>query len=304
MAEQHSFTEDYANPFKFNGKELDEETGMYYYGARYYDPKISIWMSVDPLAEQFPEWNPYNYCMQNPVKYVDPNGKAPLDIIYVNSVGNVYKVVKDGSSAITINDGGKIKSISDYQISKNSNWFDNNNRNRQVVASIASYYGSKRGIKNIGATYEMSGLAHYDPKNKNIYISPSESNGGSSKFFNDLNNLTNVLVHENKHRKDHADGIETSYITHAEVYLFQMSDSSFQNTTPDFAESTMESFVNYLKSADYYKEAGSNNLIESFNKLNIKGGYRMEKSSGSIHLYDPKGNEVWIEMTEIMKDPH
>ena len=38
------------SPFRFNAKELDEETGNYYYGARYYDPKFSIWISVDPLA--------------------------------------------------------------------------------------------------------------------------------------------------------------------------------------------------------------------------------------------------------------
>lgn len=42
----------YDNKFKFNGKELDDATGMYYYGARYYDPRISIFVSVDPLAEE------------------------------------------------------------------------------------------------------------------------------------------------------------------------------------------------------------------------------------------------------------
>ena len=66
----------YRTPFKFNGKELDEETGLYYYGARYYDPKISIWLSVDPLAESFPNWNPYNYTMQNPINLVDPTGMS------------------------------------------------------------------------------------------------------------------------------------------------------------------------------------------------------------------------------------
>ena len=66
----------YRSPFKFNGKELDEETGLYYYGARYYDPKISIWLSVDPLAESFPNWNPYNYTMQNPINLVDPTGMS------------------------------------------------------------------------------------------------------------------------------------------------------------------------------------------------------------------------------------
>jgi len=75
MAEQHSQTEDYETPFKFNGKELDSETGYYYYGARYYDPKNSIWLSIDPLMEEYPNVNPYVYCLQNPINLVDPDGK-------------------------------------------------------------------------------------------------------------------------------------------------------------------------------------------------------------------------------------
>ncbi len=69
----------YNSPYKFNGKELDEETGFYYYGARYYDPRISIWQSVDPLAETMPFASPYNYCLQNPINLVDPDGKKPTD---------------------------------------------------------------------------------------------------------------------------------------------------------------------------------------------------------------------------------
>ena len=69
----------YNEPYKFNGKELDDETGnyyyyYYYYGARYYDPKWSVWLSVDPMAEKYPGWSPYNYTLNNPIKYVDPNG--------------------------------------------------------------------------------------------------------------------------------------------------------------------------------------------------------------------------------------
>lgn len=77
MYEQHSYTENFVNPYKFNGKEQDIETGLYYYGARYYDPKTSIWLSVDPMAEKFPNWNPYNYTMQNPINLTDPTGMAP-----------------------------------------------------------------------------------------------------------------------------------------------------------------------------------------------------------------------------------
>src|SRR5690554_5479781 len=74
MAEQHSQTEEYANRWKFTGHELDKETGLYYAKARFYDPKISIFLSVDPLAEQFPSWNPYHYVHQNPAKLIDPTG--------------------------------------------------------------------------------------------------------------------------------------------------------------------------------------------------------------------------------------
>ena len=63
--------------YKFNGKELDAESNMYYYGARYYDPRISVWMSVDPLAEKDLRFTPYNYCVNNPFALSDPDGKFP-----------------------------------------------------------------------------------------------------------------------------------------------------------------------------------------------------------------------------------
>ena len=67
-------TNSWSTPYKFNGKELDEETGLYYYHARYYDPRLSVWLSVDPLAEEYPNISSYVYCVNNPVKYVDPDG--------------------------------------------------------------------------------------------------------------------------------------------------------------------------------------------------------------------------------------
>lgn len=54
--------------------EIDEETGLYYFGARYYDPRISIWYGVDPLASKTPSWNPYRYSFNNPIRFIDPNG--------------------------------------------------------------------------------------------------------------------------------------------------------------------------------------------------------------------------------------
>jgi RHS repeat-associated protein len=54
--------------------ERDWETGNYYYGARYYNPKISVWLSVDPLASEAPDLTPYRFSFNNPLNVVDPNG--------------------------------------------------------------------------------------------------------------------------------------------------------------------------------------------------------------------------------------
>jgi len=91
-------------PYMYTGKELDQETGLYYYGARYYDPRTSVWQSVDPILEKYlPSGDPekdknlpgmggffnsgnlagYTQSHNNPVRYVDPDGNA------VNYDGNV-----------------------------------------------------------------------------------------------------------------------------------------------------------------------------------------------------------------------
>jgi RHS repeat-associated protein len=73
FVEEHSNTD--RTPYLFNGKELDEETGLYYYGARYYDARTSVWQSVDPAAEEFVGISPYVYTANNPIILTDPDGK-------------------------------------------------------------------------------------------------------------------------------------------------------------------------------------------------------------------------------------
>jgi RHS repeat-associated protein len=61
--------------YRYTGKEKDEESGLYYYGARYYSSMIGIFISVDPKLEKYPNVSSYAYCMNNPVKLIDPNGE-------------------------------------------------------------------------------------------------------------------------------------------------------------------------------------------------------------------------------------
>ena len=92
LVDEHSSSEEM--PYKFNGKEFDEETGLYYYGARYMNPKTSLWYGVDPLAETYETIGGYVYCAGNPVKFVDPNGEKITDpknriAVYINKQGKI-----------------------------------------------------------------------------------------------------------------------------------------------------------------------------------------------------------------------
>ncbi len=69
----------YNTRYTFSGKERDEETGFSYFGARYYNPDLSIWLSVDPMAAKYPSLSPYAYCGNNPVRLVDPDGRDWVD---------------------------------------------------------------------------------------------------------------------------------------------------------------------------------------------------------------------------------
>ena len=61
--------------YTFSAKERDSETGLSYFGSRYYSSDLSVWLSVDPMSDKYPSLSPYTYCANNPVRLVDPNGE-------------------------------------------------------------------------------------------------------------------------------------------------------------------------------------------------------------------------------------
>ena len=72
--------------YTFSAKERDSETGLSYFGSRYYSSDLSIWLSVDPMSDKYPSLSPYVYCADNPVRVVDPNGE---DVWIPDGEGNV-----------------------------------------------------------------------------------------------------------------------------------------------------------------------------------------------------------------------
>jgi len=60
--------------YTFSAKEKDPETGLSYFGSRYYSSDLSIWLSVDPMSDKYASTSPYAYCRNNPIVLYDPNG--------------------------------------------------------------------------------------------------------------------------------------------------------------------------------------------------------------------------------------
>jgi RHS repeat-associated protein len=90
----------------FTGKERDEETRYGYFGARYMDhEQMTMWLSVDPLADKYPSISPYAYCAWNPVKLVDPDGR---DVWELNKSGELIWKSSSEQDEIRTSSGNSI----------------------------------------------------------------------------------------------------------------------------------------------------------------------------------------------------
>ncbi|MDH5381340.1 MAG: RHS repeat-associated core domain-containing protein, partial [Cyclobacteriaceae bacterium] len=145
FVEEHSNTD--RTPYLYNGKELDEETGLYYYGARYYDAQTSVWVSVDPLAEKYVAYSPYNYTLNNPIKYDDPDGRW------------VPGADKDNNVIVTREKGDTKKSLRQFMGDGYSK-----KEIRQMWRSMDKSTGSINLTKQVGGVFKEMTNAMEDAK--------------------------------------------------------------------------------------------------------------------------------------------
>ncbi len=121
------------NPrFTFTDKEKDKNTGYHYFGARYYDSEVSVFISVDQLSDERQGLSPYNYVQWNPLNRVDPTGM--LDTKYEDETGKLLAETNDGNDAtVVISDENKEKFLNEYNTSKERGAADARHNNRRWI---------------------------------------------------------------------------------------------------------------------------------------------------------------------------
>ncbi|WP_311590148.1 RHS repeat domain-containing protein [Prevotella disiens] len=180
-------------PYLFNAKEFDEETGMYYYGARYYEPRLSLWMSTDPLQEKFVDASPYVYCLQNPIIILDYNG---ADTVFVNPGGTEAKRISSKNN-VTFVHNLKAKNIQTKNLSGKSHigW---------IEADMPGVINYNEGNIDLSSSkyqkydYLIAAEVSYFNQNKNMGITPKHTNGLYINNPSSIPNLDPDIVKANR----------------------------------------------------------------------------------------------------------
>ena len=197
LVDEHSSSEEL--PYKFNGKQFDEETGLYYYGARYMNPMASIWYGVDALTEKYPTMAGMIYCMNNPVRLVDLDGNDSYytkngdyigsnnkksDLIYIVSSYKLIRKFRNGKKIYSFG-GRKTLEESDLSAKAYSKIFTNVLK-RKGIDTQRLYNGqisvnSERNswdkkMRKWDKYYEQYNV--YDPQNNFLSYDPTKGQTG------------------------------------------------------------------------------------------------------------------------------
>jgi RHS repeat-associated protein len=215
--------------YKYNGKELDRMHGLdwYDYGARNYDAAIGRWQTMDPLAEKYINISPYNYVANNPIIFVDKNGREIYIITSNKDLLQATIAIKETSIGKQLWD--KYGKNNDHDIYISAQQFSKDNIGGYTYAYVEKYGMIKDQKINISQFYDLAPYTRYfssfdgldvsRSKDKNIHLvsmnekaigkegnkGENKFNGGAYMIFHEIdahiNKYTNgnVSAEHNKH---------------------------------------------------------------------------------------------------------
>lgn len=260
FAHEHSNTQ--VTPYRFTGKELDEETGLYYYGARYYDPRTSVWQSPDPILDQYMNgktnkgvFNPKNiglfaYTHNNPVNYNDPDGMAveyePTALLGIDvhtaAAARTFRSMGYNAEVTLKNDMLGMHGRADMIIP--------NNQDRHVWELKPVSYRKIDSAKHASAIKQVQGYTNMgqeisDILGKNEKWSVGTQNGGKVPFKGTLSILFVSGVKKYKANLFIPKGEESKGLIYYTIE--SMGDAEFEEVAEKYGEAALEIGLNVAK---------------------------------------------------------
>jgi RHS repeat-associated protein len=270
--------------FKFTGKERDSKTGYTYFGARYYDSELSVWLSVDPLADKYPSMSPFMYTAGNPVMLVDPDGMKwgkpgedennNSDRKQADEMRNDFVKMRDEYKTKY---DAKYKEMQEYSGDRNSEEYKNMTKEAQELN--AGYVNMQNGIQEIDRITNDKNYYTFSGNSK-TFNTPSvdKNSAGTYTITINYNSSSNAnKVHEVAHTAQIVDGKMTIH-QNGNKYEFRST-----YTLPNLERDAYIRQYFYSKSSmpvkvGSFKEIISLRGIEGYlRKINKKLGYEAYK---------------------------
>ncbi|MFB9077052.1 RHS repeat domain-containing protein [Flavobacterium procerum] len=293
LFEEHSSS--FSSPYLFNGKELDRETNLSYYGARYLDMKTSLWLNVDPLAEKMPGYGAYVYAFNSPVCFIDPDGKEPK-----YRYENINKNTKYGTILVLpMNFKSDPALKADYDAAK---------KQKMPIIMVSGTVGLKNSLKNLkkqNVNYNAISISQHGNKGffqigDNSQYMSSESKGGNTySFTTPQGNLSTFQTSSFSEFNYLKDVLKGKLVFIGECLVTKDNDKQAMSMIQNFTNATQSTtFTSDHSVPGGYSYTGNDTFLNNNNSTN---GYLWWKKYedgddyNDYHLFKPnsKSKEIY-----------
>jgi len=276
LVDEHTSTEEM--PYKFNGKELDQETGLYYYGARYMNPVTSIWYGVDPLSEKYPSISGHVYCAGNPVKLIDSNGREWEKT--TDSNGNTVITV---SLNLSFDGDFSSSQMEKYRnsISREFNRMISDASNGQMSGVVKFYNNNEKLVQSLLLTSDGATIIAGSTTYMSSQVNVNDRNGALKDYSIVATDVTHELLHTLRL------GHPFERTQTADTKLLRVGPNSYIST-PSTVSNIVDNVMNYpMITIDGKASTTQNSLTRGQLDLMLKE-IELQKQGYGIYKYNNK----------------